>query len=297
VTPPSSEMRRWPSCLRQCLRDGLVGSTEEACLVLPTRNINCEWDVCDPNNHAMLRALPSWNHTGHNHLIWDYVDNQHVKYRTDSALFLKTSMKLSEYRPGFDLPFPLLPNGEAAHVTPAELAAAATRRTRLASFKGVCQPNSKRPDLARLHNGQDLVFVCTNNPVGTGRASAYDYKSLMLTSTFSVAPAGNGLHSFRLAEAIFFGSIPVIVDDQIVLPFCSVLDWRRFSVRISSGQIHSLPHILRQIPPQKVREMQARLAEVKQRYFLFPFNTALALMRVRVREALRNKDAAAAKGR
>jgi hypothetical protein len=144
---------------------------------------------------------------------------------------------------------------------------------------------------------QDLVFVCTNNPVGTGRASAYDYKSLMLTSTFSVAPAGNGLHSFRLAEAIFFGSIPVIVDDQIVLPFCSVLDWRRFSVRISSGQIHSLPHILRQIPPQKVREMQARLAEVKQRYFLFPFNTALALMRVRVREALRNKDAAAAKGR
>jgi len=47
-----------------------------------------------------------------------------------------------------------------------------------------------------------------------------------------VAPAGNGLHSFRLAEAIFFGSLPVIVDDEIVLPFCPVLDWRRFSIRI-----------------------------------------------------------------
>ena len=35
--------------------------------------------------------------------------------------------------------------------------------------------------------------------------------------------------------------------------------------------------------------MQRRLAEVKDRYFLCPFNTALALMRLRVREALVRK--------
>ena len=32
VTPPSSEMKRWPSCLRQCLRDGLVRSAEDRSL-------------------------------------------------------------------------------------------------------------------------------------------------------------------------------------------------------------------------------------------------------------------------
>ena len=32
--------------------------------------------------------------------------------------------------------------------------------------------------------------------------------------------AGNGLHSYRLAEAIFLGSIPVIVDGKVLLPFC-----------------------------------------------------------------------------
>ena len=33
----------------------------------------------------------------------------------------------------------------------------------------------------------------------------------MLRSKFALAPAGNGLHSFRLAEAIFLGAIPVII--------------------------------------------------------------------------------------
>ena len=207
--------------------------------------------------------------------------------RYDRALLMKTSIKLQEYRPGYDLPVPLLPNGEAARVTPAELAAAAGRRTILASFKGVCQPKTKRPMLAKLHDGRSLIMLCTNS--GLSRAAQWDYKSLMLSSTFSVAPAGNGYHSFRLAEAIFFGSIPVIVDDQITLPFCGALDWRRFSVRISEAQIGQLPAILRAIPPERIRQMQARLAEVKHKYFLFPFNTALALMHLRVHEALRRE--------
>ena len=83
----------------------------------------------------------------------------------------------------------------------------------------------------------------------------------------------------------------MIVDDEVTLPFCSVLDWRRFSVRIKTADVSKLPQILRAIPPQQIAAMQARLAEVKRKYFLFPFNTALALMQLRVREALRKQDA------
>ena len=180
-------------------------------------------------------------------------------------------------------------------MTPAELQAAQSRRTVLASFKGVCQDKSRRPQLRRLHNGRDLIMLCTERDATS--AAQYDYKTLMLTSVFSVAPAGNGLHSFRLAEAIFFGSIPVVVDDQVTLPFCSVLDWRKFSVRIRSVDVPKLPQILRALPPAQVAAMQARLAEVKRKYFLFPFSTALAMMRLRVRDALRRKDAAAGRRR
>ena len=286
--PKTHDMERWPSCMRQTLRVGVTDDAEAACLVIPTVNINCEWDVCDPATHSMLRAMPSWHGKGRNHVIWDYIDHHKIKYRTDDALFMKTSMRLSDYRPGFDLPVPLLPNGEAARVKPSELAAARSRRALLASFKGVCQPDSRRPQLAELHNGRDLIMLCTDdNKLGRRqRAEHWDYKTLMLSSVFSVAPAGNGLHSFRLAEAIFFGSIPVIVDDEITLPFCNVLDWRRFSVRIRQGQVPLLPKILRAITPTKVAQMQTRLAEVKQKYFLFPFNTAMAIMHLRVRQAL-----------
>ena len=117
--------------------------------------------------------------------------------------------------------------------------------------------------------------------VAFNMAAQYDYKALMLSSVFSAAPAGNGLHSYRLAESIFLGAIPVIVDEKLVLPYCSVLDWSRFSVRVKRAQVPELPAILRAIPPAKVAAMQRRLAEVKERYFLYPFSTALALVRLR----------------
>jgi len=113
---------------------------------MPTVNMNCEWDQCDPATHSQLRALKSWGKQGKNHIIWDYNDAMNVKYRTDEAIFLKTSMSIDHYRAGFDVPFPLLPNGVATHATPAELRAAEQRgRHVLLSFMGVCQTQSHRP--------------------------------------------------------------------------------------------------------------------------------------------------------
>ena len=88
------------------------------------------------------------------------------------------------------------------------------------------------------------------------------------------------------------GAIPVIIDDKITLPFCSVLDWRRFSVRLRARDVGQLPNLLRAIPRERVLEMQRRLAEVRRRYFLFPFHTALAVLQLRVQEALRKEQAA-----
>ena len=289
--PRTHDMMRLPDCLRQCARASVVTNAAEACVLLPTVNINCEWDQCDPSTHMRLRALPSWGAAGRNHLIWDYNDAKNVKYRTDDAIFMKTAMSIDHYRRGFDVPMPLLPNGVATRATAAELAAAAGRRHLLLSFKGVCQPSSARPALSRLHNGRDIISVCTGGGKGGGASAAqYDYKALMLSSVFSAAPAGNGLHSYRLAESIFLGAIPVIVDEKLVLPFCSVLDWSRFSVRVKRAQVPELPAILRAIPPAKVAAMQRRLAEVKERYFLYPFSTALALVRLRAAR-LRNATA------
>lgn len=278
--PRSKDMMRLPSCLEQVHSAQVVERHEDACLIFPTVNINCDWDVCDPATHADLRRLGSWGDRGRNHIIWDYSDARQLKYRTDDALFVKTSMSIDDYRPGFDVPFPLLPNGVATRVTPEELTAAASRRHILLSFKGTCQGSSLRPELKKLHNGRDIIIACLGEQ--------YDYKTLMLTSTFSAAPAGNGLHSFRLAEAIFLGSIPVIVDAKLIMPFCPVLDWRQFSVRVAPHDILKLPTILRAISPVRITAMQQRLAKVKELYFLNPFSTALSLIGLRIATRLRN---------
>lgn len=98
--PPTPEMARWPRCMRQTMNSAMVGESRGACLVIPTVNINCAWDQCDPATHSKLRSMPSWNESGRNHIIWDYIDGYRIKYRTDQALYMKTAMKLSEYRTG-----------------------------------------------------------------------------------------------------------------------------------------------------------------------------------------------------
>ena len=238
--PRSHDMKRWPSCMRQSHQALLVDIPAHACLLIPTVNLNCEWDQCDRKTSQWLRALPSWG-DGSNHLIWDYSDSRSMAYETDRALYLKSSLDIGDYRPGFDVPFPLLPNGIATHAATLELGGGDGKRDVLLSFMGLCQPRSHRPALAKLHNGADVIAACS----GTARAALYEYKQLMLRSRFAAAPAGNGLHSYRLAEAIFLGAIPVIVDEKLTLPFCSVLDWHHFSVRAPPGRHDTFSHAVR----------------------------------------------------
>ena len=68
--PQSESMARLPECIRQLQRTAVVDSAATACVLLPTVNINCEWDECDPATSPLLRKLPSWRGSGMNHIIW-----------------------------------------------------------------------------------------------------------------------------------------------------------------------------------------------------------------------------------
>ena len=54
----SFEMARTKLTARKTMGGAMVGESKSACLVIPTLNINCEWDQCDPSTHLRLRALP-----------------------------------------------------------------------------------------------------------------------------------------------------------------------------------------------------------------------------------------------
>ena len=82
----------------------------------------------------------------------------------------------------------------------------------------------------------------------------------------------------------------VLLPRSLPLPRKPSTDRQAFSVRITPEQLPQLPQLLRTIPAARVAAMQRRLAEVKRRYLLHPFSTALSLIGLRARVALAQRD-------
>ncbi|XP_078438293.1 exostosin family protein [Wolffia australiana] len=91
----------------------------------------------------------------------------------------------------------------------------------------------------------------------------------MHSSKFCLHPAGDTPSACRLFDAIVSLCVPVIVSDDIELPFEDVLDYRKFSIFVdtkSAVEPGYLPKLLRDIKTQKILEYQQELKAV-QRYF------------------------------
>ena len=94
------------------------------------------------------------------------------------------------------------------------------------------------------------------------RYDDYDYESLMDT-TFALIPAGRSPGTYRLAEAMGAGAIPVIVARDMVLPFREHFDWPSFSFWFTPDQVESeMMATLRAVPQSQLEEMQVRKAVV-----------------------------------
>jgi hypothetical protein len=78
-------------------------------------------------------------------------------------------------------------------------------------------------------------------------------------------PAGDGW-SPRMEDAILHGCIPVIIQDNVHLPYENVLDYESFTLRIPEDKLTRVPAVLRNVPSSVVAMMQANLAKVWYRF-------------------------------
>ena len=250
-----------------------------------------------------------------------------MRYQTDEAILVKSSLPASEYRSGFDVAYPLAPMGifqaqrrspalttaalttalspapfgsstfapavspSVAAVATATLVggqvrhrAALTDRPLLLSFKGSCAGKPRKKYAEAWRQYEDIVMLCTDHDKAA--SAKYNYHELQLRSRFALAPAGNGLHSSRLMEAVFLGAIPVLAEPELLLPFCDVVDWSLFSVRVPAERWREIPALLRAITPERLVEMQRQLAHARETYFENPMRTAVSLVWFRL-QALR----------
>jgi hypothetical protein len=85
----------------------------------------------------------------------------------------------------------------------------------------------------------------------------------LTNSRFCPQPRGIAGWSPRTNDAIYAGCIPVIIAEGSHYPFADFLDWSKFSVKISPTELDRVEQILEAIPMEKVEEMQANLALVR----------------------------------
>lgn len=96
---------------------------------------------------------------------------------------------------------------------------------------------------------------------------------VLSNSTFTLAPRGFGPTSFRIQEALQYGSIPVYISDEWVIPHN--IPFTDYGVLIDAADAHRVHEILTSIPAEEIFRKQAAIPEIYQKYFTYEGNKRL----------------------
>ncbi|XP_039129582.1 probable arabinosyltransferase ARAD1 [Dioscorea cayenensis subsp. rotundata] len=145
------------------------------------------------------------------------------------------------------------------------------RRKTLLFFRGRLKRNAGgkiRSKLVQvLHDAEGVVIE--EGSIGIAGKEVAQHG--MLSSIFCLSPAGDTPSSARLFDAIVSGCIPVIVSDELELPFEGILDYRKIALFVSSTdavQPGWLVNFLRSIGSKQIKSMQDNLLKYS-RHFLY----------------------------
>ena len=254
----------------------VVANAQDACLLIVGENAAAEGD---------FREAPSWN-SGKNHIVWwantgfpavrghvaghgDWMSPNTFAYAALAASVFTPLTFRSGYDVGLALPPKQNPPPEAAlRSDPSEIAAALRRKQYLVTFRGKYTleifPWEQHRYVASeyLHdpkNGVVIDVYCP--PTNDSYSQKADMRGLLLNSTFAFTPGGGGPHSYRFAEALSFGTIPVVTTD-LILPFEPDVDWGGCVVRVSERSLVVMHHILRRIDDAEVLARQRECARL-----------------------------------
>ncbi|KAL8551262.1 hypothetical protein ACS0TY_000370 [Phlomoides rotata] len=220
---------------------------------------------------------PAWKRSeGRDHILpvhhpWSF---KSVRKFMKKAIWLLPDMDSTGnwYKPGQvylekDLILPYVPNVDLCD----SKCLSESKRTTLLFFRGRLKRNAGGKIRAKLGaelNGANDVII-EEGSAGEGGKNAAQIG--MQKSIFCLNPAGDTPSSARLFDAIVSGCIPVIVSDELELPFEGILDYRKIAVFVSSSDAMQpgwLLSLLRSISPSQIKEKQLNLAKYS-RHFLY----------------------------
>lgn len=225
-------------------------------------------------NHVLITFADRWSSRG--------PDPESIGYASAMA----TVMHQTLYRPEFDVGIPLPANyhfPNLRNIKPFD-------RKYLLTFKGLRYLQNEEqlrsdPSFLQLHNGKDIVVAtsCSQHPnhVEIRQRNAtvdaecrrhdalydsYDFADLMNT-TFGLAPAGRQPSTHRFAEILSAGAIPVLIADNYVKPFDTLVQWHRCILEFPSTEIHRIVGAVRAMKREEVERRQEYCSQVYSRRF------------------------------
>ncbi|KAH9291872.1 hypothetical protein KI387_042944, partial [Taxus chinensis] len=119
--------------------------------------------------------------------------------------------------------------------------------------------------VAVLQHNSDIII----EEGSSGEAGKLATQTGMRSSVFCLSPAGDTPSSARLFDAIVSGCIPVIVSDELELPFEGILDYRKVALFVSTDdalQPGWLVDYLHSISPNLVEEMRSNIAKFSKHF-------------------------------
>ncbi|WVZ99485.1 hypothetical protein U9M48_044774 [Paspalum notatum var. saurae] len=161
------------------------------------------------------------------------------------------------------------PHKMKTHLVPPE-----TPRSIFVYFRGLFYDTANDPEGGYYARGAraSVWENFKNNPlfdISTDHPPTY-YED-MQRAIFCLCPLGWAPWSPRLVEAVVFGCIPVIIADDIVLPFADAIPWEEIGVFVAEDDVLKLDTILTSIPMETILRKQRLLANPSMKQaMLFP---------------------------
>lgn len=123
---------------------------------------------------------------------------------------------------------------------------------------------------SKTHPIRDKIFALAGQKgyyIASGHHPIDLYCKIISLSTFTLAPRGYGLNSFRICEALQYGSIPVYISDEFIEPFN--IPFNKYGVVIQEKDIDIMHEILKSYTKEEIYMLVQKGRDIYKEYYTY----------------------------